>query len=418
MKQPPPLSNLVEHTLAGLSPIQTIMKMADERNIKQLGLDPSNVISFGGGWCNHHAPPLLQTIYQEISSDTKQFHRSGRYSAILGNYNCRQQITNYEKHIFKIKNLSVENICLGQSSTQLFHDIIRTLSNPRQKISVLDPTYANYFNAIKCALPGSTIKYIPALNTRNWTYLQTPDQSLEKLKQQCTNGTKMLVLPVPDNPTSQIPSNEFIKGCYEILEDNNSFLVLDFAYKTLYFNQPPQCFSWSPNEMPNLVSLHTNSKWLSSLGRRFGWIEAHPTIIKGIEKINESTLLSADTLHSLATSQFLKITLQQNMLIDYITETRKLYQKTAKILINSINKHLGWSYLVPQGGLYTCCPTPNNQFSIDFSEDLLKNTGILVIPGYGFGPSMNNAVRLSYGPLCYNHVAIQEGIERIARYIN
>ena len=42
------LSTLVEETLAGLSPIQTIMKMAEDRNIVKMGLDPGTVISFGG----------------------------------------------------------------------------------------------------------------------------------------------------------------------------------------------------------------------------------------------------------------------------------------------------------------------------------------------------------------------------------
>jgi aspartate/methionine/tyrosine aminotransferase len=416
MSQPPPLSTLVEQTLSGLSPIQTIMKMAEERNIKHLGLDPEKIISFGGGWCNHNAPPLLQQIYQNICKDTHQFHQSGRYSAILGDHSCRQQLAQYENQIFHIKHITPENICLGHSSTQLFHDSIRTLINPGETISVLDPTYANYFNAIKCALPDSSINYIPALDTTNWTYLQNTEDALEKLKQACANKTRLLVIPVPDNPTSQIPSNTFIKGCYEILEDTNGFLLLDFAYKTLYFTTPPPCFSWSPNDKPNLISLHTNSKWLSSLGRRFGWVEAHPTIIKGIEKINESTLLSADTLHSMATAQFLKTTLQQKTLHDYITKTRNLYEKTAKILTQSIEKYLGWPYLAPQGGLYTCSPTPNNQFSVDYSESLLKKTGVLVIPGNGFGPSMTHAIRLSYGPLCYNHEAIIEGIERIAHY--
>ena len=52
----PHLSTLIEESLAGLSPIQTIMKMAEDRNIQRLGLKPEEVISFGGGWCNHQAP--------------------------------------------------------------------------------------------------------------------------------------------------------------------------------------------------------------------------------------------------------------------------------------------------------------------------------------------------------------------------
>jgi aspartate/methionine/tyrosine aminotransferase len=98
----------------------------------------------------------------------------------------------------------------------------------------------------------------------------------------------------------------------------------------------PPCFSWSPEEKPHLISLHSNSKWLSSLGRRFGWMEATPAVIAGMEKIIESTLLSPDTLHSMATAQFLETTLPHNQLSGYINEIRGLYKETAQVLTHSI----------------------------------------------------------------------------------
>jgi len=65
-KQIQHLSCLVEEDLRGLSPIQTIMKMAEDQSIRAMGVDPAKVISFGGGWCNHTAPEKLRNIYQEL----------------------------------------------------------------------------------------------------------------------------------------------------------------------------------------------------------------------------------------------------------------------------------------------------------------------------------------------------------------
>jgi aspartate/methionine/tyrosine aminotransferase len=48
----------------------------------------------------------------------------------------------------------------------------------------------------------------------------------------------------------------------------------------------------------------------------------------------------------------------------------------------------------------------------------LKAIGVLLIPGTGFGPSMNHGLRLSYGTLCYKHDQIIEGIERISQYLS
>lgn len=413
------LSDLVDESLDGLSPIQTIMKMAEDRNIVDMGLNPDDVISFGGGWCNHKAPQELVDSYNEILSDPVLFHKSGRYSSILGSYHLREQLCFFEKEIFQVKDMTPENILIGHSSTHLCHEVMRLLANPGDTICFLDPTYANYENSVNVAINGAKMFFVPGLDVDSWEYMPDPDSSLEILKKYCSEEkTRVFMLPVPDNPTSQIPSEVFMKGALEIMQDYNGFLVLDYAYKELWFgDKKPSCFSWSPVEYPNLLTIHSNSKWLSSLGRRLGWVEASEHVISSMEKLNESVLLSPDTFHSMATAGFLEKTLNNDVLKNFIEETRNLYEKTSKVMTDSIKDLLGWKQLLPKGGLYTVCPIPNKKDSVSFVEDVLKNTGVLLIPGKGFGPSMDRAVRLSYGPLCYDHDSIVEGIERISKYV-
>ena len=411
------LSRLVEHELHGLSPIQTIMKMAEHQAIRKMGLNPEEVISFGGGWCNHTAPEALRNAYQTILNDATLFHQSGRYSPIIGDSSCREQICHFEAALYNLTSLESENILLGHSSTQLFHDVLRVVCDPGEPVGFLDPTYANYLNAVKCALPGSPIWFVPALHPQKWTYLKTPDESLEILKQYCEKGLRVFVIPVPDNPTSQIPSEEFLKSALEIMTDANGYLLLDHAYKALWFGEMPRCYSWSPVEHSHLITLHSNSKWLSSLGRRLGWVEAHDAVINGLEKINESVLLSPDSLHSMTTARFLEQTLADGSLKQYVNDVRRLYEKTAAVMMSSLDSYLGWKRLTPDGGLYTCCPTPHHVKPRGFVERLLKETSVLLIPGTGFGPSMSSGLRLSYGPLCYEHKQIIEGIERISHYL-
>lgn len=411
-------SNLVEETLQGLSPIQTIMKMTESDNIRSLGIKPEEMISFGGGWCNHRAPEQLRQAYYDIISDETLFHKSGRYSAIRGEHECREQIARFERMIYGVKEIQPENILLGQSSTQLFHDGLRVLFNGFDEILVLDPTYANYINSVKCALPNATLTFLSGLDEETWTYMPDPQLTLDELQKACENGARGLIIPIPDNPTSQIVSHSFLRSCQEILFDHDGYLIIDYAYKALWFNDMPQYYKWSPLDYENLVTLHSNSKWLSSLGRRLGWVEANQTVIKGFEKLNESVLLSPDTFHSMATARFLLNTLEDGSLKVYIEEIRRLYEKTAKVLIHGINDILNWPALIPHGGLYTCCPTPYSEDPIKFVQRVLTQTGVLLIPGIGFGSSMTKAIRLSYGPLCYDHERIIEGLERIKQYLD
>jgi aspartate/methionine/tyrosine aminotransferase len=42
---------------------------------------------------------------------------------------------------------------------------------------------------------------------------------------------------------------------------------------------------------------------------------------------------------------------------------------------------------------------------------------VLVVPGRGFGPSLANGIRISYGPLVMNTEKIREGLARLGKWM-
>ena len=67
----PTLSSLVREQISRPSPIRQIMKMAERQNILAMGLDPAQVISFGGGWVNHEAPDEFRKAYESATDGRK-----------------------------------------------------------------------------------------------------------------------------------------------------------------------------------------------------------------------------------------------------------------------------------------------------------------------------------------------------------
>ena len=123
----PSLSSLVRGQLNRPSPIRQIMKMAERQNILAMGLDPAQVISFGGGWVNHAAPEEFRQAYQSVVSDPDLFHKSGGYTATLGDMECREQIALFEAELFGMPRVGAQHVAIGMGSTQLTHDLFRTL---------------------------------------------------------------------------------------------------------------------------------------------------------------------------------------------------------------------------------------------------------------------------------------------------
>lgn len=414
----PSLSSLVTAQIAKPSPIRQIMKMAERQNIVAMGLDPANVISFGGGWVNHEAPEEFRQAYQAVVSDTDLFHKSGAYTATLGDMECREQIARFEEHIFGVPRLAAEHIAIGMGSTQLTHDLFRTLLDPGDTVMLLDPTYANYEGQLAFAATGIKVVRLRVLDPETWSYLPETDpdgvaREFSRLFDQ--HRPKLVLFGAPDNPTSQVVPQALADVMLAKTAEAGSWLAIDFAYKCQYFQTPPPYYAWSPADHPNVIGIHSNSKWARGLGRRLGWIEAATPVIEAIERVQQCSILCPDTLAQMAMARYLKQAIPDGSLRKYIDHANGMYQNAATVTLKAVDTHLQRPRLTPFGGLYTCVDIGTNAEA--FVPKALQATGVLVVPGGGFGASLTNGVRISFGPLVRDTAKIEEGLARLGRWM-
>jgi aspartate/methionine/tyrosine aminotransferase len=413
------ISALVQAQMASPSPIRQIMKMAERANIVALGLDPAEVISFGGGWVNHAAPDEFRQTYAEIASDPSLFHRSGGYTATLGDLACREQIARFEHHLFGVPRLGPEHIAIGLGSTQLTHDLFRTLLDPGDTVLLLDPTYANYEGQLAMVAPGLRVVRLPVLDAATWTYRPASDpagvaRDFARLFDQ--HRPRLVLFGAPDNPTSQVVPQALAELILERTAAAGAWLAIDFAYKCQYFAPTPAYYGWSPADHPNLVAIHSNSKWARGLGRRLGWIEAATPVIDALERVQQCSILCPDTLSQMTMARYLSRAIDDGSLRAYVERANRLYQEAARVTLEAIDAHLRRPRLVPAGGLYTVVDVGRD--ADEFVPEALKATGVLVVPGRGFGPSLANGVRISFGPLVTTPERITEGLQRLGAWMH
>jgi aspartate/methionine/tyrosine aminotransferase len=394
------------------------MKMAERQNILAMGLKPEEVISFGGGWVNHRAPEGLRQAYLEIAGDPDDFHRSGAYTATLGDLACREQLARFEWHLFGTPRLGPEHVAVGAGSTQLTHDLFRVLLDPGDTVMLMDPTYANYEGQLAFAAPGARIVRLPLLDPQTWSYLPNtdPQRVVEQFARLFDEHRPRLVLfGAPDNPTSQILPDLIVDVMRARTEAAGAWLAIDFAYKCQYFGALPSYYAWSPADHPHVIGIHSNSKWGRGLGRRLGWLIAAPDIVDAVERVQQCSLLCPDTLAQMAMTRYIARAVQDGSLRSYIADTNELYRSAAETTLAAVDRHLGRPRLEPMGGLYTVIDV--GQDAGDFVPRALAATGVLLVPGGGFGPSMRQGVRVSYGPLVHAPELIEEGLARLGRWM-
>lgn len=413
-----PLSTLVQAQMASPSPIRQIMKMAERQNILAMGLDPNDVISFGGGWVNHAAPEGFRLAYASIVSDAALFHQSGGYTATLGEWSCREQIARFEQHLFGVPRLGPEHIAVGMGSTQLTKDLFTALLDPGDTVLLLDPTYANYEGQLAFVAPNLRLVRLPVLDPATWTYRPSSDpegvaRDFTRLMDQ--HQPRLVLFGAPDNPTSQVVPQGLAELMLERTAAAGAWLAIDFAYKCQYFEAYPAYYGWSPADHPNVVGIHSNSKWARGLGRRLGWIEASTSVIDALERVQQCSILCPDTLAQMAMARYLATAIDDGSLREYVAWANALYKEAARVTLEGIDTHIGRRRLTPAGGLYTVMDVGRDAEA--FVPEALKATGVLVVPGRGFGPSITNGVRISFGPLVTNTGRITEGLARLGTWM-
>lgn len=396
-----------------ISPVRQIMSFADSEYIQSLGVNPDELISMAGGWVNHKSPEELREAYEEIVSNQQLFHKSGKYSATFGDIDFKKAICKFEKKLYGME-ISEKQIAAGSGSTQLAMNLFLTILDPGDKILLLDPYYCNFPTQLITGIPDVKILSFSVIDEKNWKYIA--DEKIEEFsKYILDNKPKVILLTSPDNPTSKILSDKFMEAAIKAAKKIDSFLVVDFAYKELIFDEKyPSYFSWAPNE--NFVAIRSNSKWCRGLGRRLGWIEAPEFVIEAMESLQNSTSLCPDTLHQMAFTKFIEISIEKNTLTKYVKETRELYKNAAKSTSALIKKQFNFPIIEPDGGMYFFIKV--NTDGTKFVENALKKAGVLFVPGWGFGRNGINAIRLSFGPLVEDIHKIEEGLKRVAKHLD
>lgn len=396
-----------------LSPVREIMNFAEKATLQKLGINFHDFISFGGGWVNHSSPEAYRDAYLDILNDNEKFHFSGGYSPTPGELFCKEAVISFEEALFGLSGLKTNEVFIGQSSTQLTYLLFKILVNEHDKIMFLDPTYCNYALQNNIFNAGNLISF-PVIDATTFRYIANEPQTVSRLRKFiASEKPKVVFLVSPDNPTGQVLSDEFVNAAYEEVQKYGGVVIIDFSYKTFVFGNNPQYFSQKPDG--NFITIHSNSKWGRNLGKRLGWIEAPSYILEHIVTFQSATILCPDRLHQMAFTEYVNRSVKDGSLLEFISATKDLYQKAAQFTAEQIDDHLGLPYIKPAGGIYTCVKVSKN--SALFIQDVLKNTAVLFIPGWGFGNSLKDAVRLSFGPLVHDHYLIARGLKRVGEYL-
>lgn len=407
-------SELIRNHKLITSPIRRIMELAEEKYLVSLHIGTKDVISFAGGWVNHETPAALRLVYEKIVRNNTLFHASGAYSATGGTAELREILAKLSGRIYGVEGIGSKNFLVGQSATQLILAVLITILNPDDKILVFDPTYTNFLEQALVCQRENRIISVPVFDQKLWSFKKEKAILVEILQILEKKHPKLIFFASPDNPTGRIFSDTFVTEVLRNAEKVNCFVMVDFAYRDLWYTENvPGHFSFSPVKFSNLLKIYSASKWLRSLGRRIGWLEASPEVVEAVKYVQQTMILSPDTLHQMALCMYLRAALDDGSLDKYLDELRIRYHDAADYTCACIDKYWGLRYVKPDGGLYVVVDVGED--SERFVDRVMRDAGVIFVPGGHFGNTLGNGIRISFGPHANNLGVIEKGLQKVSK---
>ena len=342
------------------------------------------------------APPKYLTDALKSALDESGIHT---YSTPKGEKFYREAVARRMKERFGVElNPDTEIFSLIGSKEGLAN-FIRILINPttvdeeKEIIMVPDPGYASYGEMIKVS--GGKAYSVPLTPENN--FMPDMDKVWENLVKEGYKPEKVkaLMINYPNNPLGATATREYLQSLVAFCKKHNLLLISDAAYTDMYFK--PELKPMSILEIEGAkdvaVEFFSFSKPYAVTGWRLGWICGNADAVKVFGKL-KSTL---DSGLFKALQKACAEILNSEEGEEYIKEANIRFKKNQEIFVKGLKEELGWGdFNVPDATFYLWIPIPPRyKSSVEFTDDLMHKSGVVMVPGDAFGKYGKGFCRVS-----------------------
>jgi alanine-synthesizing transaminase len=273
---------------------------------------------------------------------------------------------------------TLEQVLITSGASEAADLVLTALVNDGDEVLLPAPGYPIY-PAILNKL-GAIARYYTLNSSDAW------QPSIEEINSLITNRTRAIVLINPNNPTGSISPDEMTKQILELAARHKLLVIADEVYRELCFEKPPTSASVLAQQLDvPLITLESLSKTHLVPGWRVGWMRyTHE------KQMRELT----GAIGRLASGRLCSPTPAQYAVAPALEGSREFQRNFLNDLkgrrdfcVERVRKNESLSCEIPEAAFYLMIKAEKLGDRTDerFVLDLLKETGVLVVHGSGFG---------------------------------
>ncbi|WP_116654251.1 LL-diaminopimelate aminotransferase [Pelagibacterium sediminicola] len=361
--------------------------------------DGVDIIDLGMGNPDLPTPEHIVDKLKETVNDP----RTHRYSTSRGIPGLRKAQASYYGRRFGVKLDPNTQVVATLGSKEGFANMAQAITAPGDVVLVPNPTYP--IHSFGFIMSGGVVRSMPA--DPNEDFLR----SLDRAVRHSIPKPIALILNYPANPTAYVAGLDFYKEVVDYCRKHDIFILSDLAYSEIYFDdEPPHSVLEVPGAIDIAVEFTSMSKTFSMPGWRMGFAVGNERLIAALARVKSYLDYGAFTPIQVAGAAAL------NGDDSCIEEVRKIYKHRRDVMVESFGR-AGWNIPVPAATMFAWAPIPD-QFaelgSLEFAKLLIRETGVAVAPGVGFGEYGDQYVRLAF---VENEQRIRQAARSIRKFL-
>jgi len=393
-----PLSTRVQ----AIKPSPTLAVTARAAKLKAEGKD---IIGLGTGEPDFDTPQHIKDA--AIAAINKGFTK---YTAVGGTASLKQAVIAKFKRDNNL-DYTAKQILVSCGGKQSFFNLALATIDPGDEVIIPAPYWVSYPDIVLIAEGKPVIVQADIAQGFKMTSAQ--------LEAAITSKTKMVVINSPSNPSGAVYTLEDLKALGAVLRKHPNILIAtDDMYEHVALTDEKFCniLNACPDLYPRTMVLNGVSKAYAMTGWRIGYAAGPENIITAMENVQSQSTSNPTSISQVAAEAAL------NGDQGCITPMLKAFRERHEFVVSELNKIPGLS-CIKAGGAFYAFPdaraaiatlhskgTIKEATDIAFSEYLLVEAGVAVVPGSAFGSE--GYIRLSFATSMEN---LQKALERMAK---
>jgi aspartate aminotransferase len=377
------------------------MTLAIDAKAKEMKANGEDVIGFGAGEPDFNTPDRIkQAAIRAIEANDTH------YTPVGGTNELKDAIITKMKRDNGL-DYDRNQILVSCGAKHSFYNLAQALWEEGDEVIIPAPYWVSFPEMV--GLAGAKPVIIETDAAHNFKI------TVDQIKKVLTPNTRAILINTPSNPTGFAYEKSELEAIAQCALENNLLMISDEIYEWIIFDgfKHTSIASLSKEAQKNCVVINGVSKCYAMTGWRIGYIAADAEIVKKVTKLQGQSTSGPCSISQAASIEALVGP------HDDVLEMVREFEKRRNVMVDQLAAIPGVSCNKPNGSFYSFPDFSDLykkkdrngkviQGSLDFTEFLLTEKKVAIVPGIAFGADAN--ARMSFATSLDK---IEEGVKRI-----